>query len=137
VTRHLGQVLRVWLALALIIAPVSPARADLRVTPVWWDQNGVGAAPDWHYRVAINVPGGATVNSTVKVDVDFQALLSTMGVTGTFDVNSPRVVRSTGTVAATQEFTDSVFAGVTDTCGMAMMLAKMPWNQRGGATCKA
>jgi rhodanese-related sulfurtransferase len=25
-----------------------------------------------------------------------------------------------------------VFAGVTDTCGMAMMLAKMPWNQRGG-----
>ena len=29
-----------------------------------------------------------------------------------------------------------VFAGVTDTCGMAMMLAKMPWNQRGGATCQ-
>jgi hypothetical protein len=27
-----------------------------------------------------------------------------------------------------------VFAGVTDTCGMAMMLAKMPWNQRSG-TC--
>jgi hypothetical protein len=25
-----------------------------------------------------------------------------------------------------------VFAGVTDTCGMAMVLAKMPWNQRGG-----
>lgn len=22
-----------------------------------------------------------------------------------------------------------VFAGITDTCGMAMMLAKMPWNQ--------
>jgi len=22
-----------------------------------------------------------------------------------------------------------VFAGVTDTCGMAMMLAKMPWNR--------
>ena len=31
-----------------------------------------------------------------------------------------------------------VFAGVTDTCGMAMMLAKMPWNQvRGAATCCA
>jgi rhodanese-related sulfurtransferase len=27
-----------------------------------------------------------------------------------------------------------VFAGVTDTCGMAMLLAKMPWNQA-GATC--
>ena len=25
-----------------------------------------------------------------------------------------------------------VFAGITDTCGMGMMLAKMPWNQRGG-----
>ena len=30
-----------------------------------------------------------------------------------------------------------VFAGVTDTCGMAMMLAKMPWNQvkLEGASC--
>lgn len=29
-----------------------------------------------------------------------------------------------------------VFAGVTDTCGMAMVLARMPWNQvSGGATC--
>jgi rhodanese-related sulfurtransferase len=31
-----------------------------------------------------------------------------------------------------------VFAGVTDTCGMAMVLAKMPWNNRkGGATARA
>ncbi|WP_406701253.1 rhodanese-like domain-containing protein [Singulisphaera sp. Ch08] len=30
-----------------------------------------------------------------------------------------------------------VFAGVTDTCGMGMMLARMPWNQAepGAATC--
>jgi rhodanese-related sulfurtransferase len=30
-----------------------------------------------------------------------------------------------------------VFAGVTDTCGMAMLIARMPWNQAGGAgaTC--
>jgi rhodanese-related sulfurtransferase len=29
-----------------------------------------------------------------------------------------------------------VFAGVTDTCGMAMLLARMPWNQAGaGAAC--
>lgn len=30
-----------------------------------------------------------------------------------------------------------IFAGVTDTCGMAMVLAKMPWNQAGGSvtTC--
>lgn len=28
-----------------------------------------------------------------------------------------------------------VFAGVTDTCGMGMLLAKMPWNQRTSASC--
>lgn len=30
-----------------------------------------------------------------------------------------------------------VFAAVTDTCGMAMMLARMPWNQSKGVTCDA
>jgi rhodanese-related sulfurtransferase len=29
-----------------------------------------------------------------------------------------------------------VFAGVTDTCGMAMLLARMPWNQT-GSCCKS
>lgn len=28
-----------------------------------------------------------------------------------------------------------IFAGVTDWCGMAMVLAKMPWNQRSGDSC--
>ena len=28
-----------------------------------------------------------------------------------------------------------VFSGVTDTCGMAMILARMPWNQRGDSSC--
>jgi rhodanese-related sulfurtransferase len=28
-----------------------------------------------------------------------------------------------------------IFAGVTDWCGMAMVLAKMPWNQRSGTKC--
>ena len=28
-----------------------------------------------------------------------------------------------------------MFAGITDTCGMAMMLAKMPWNQCDTASC--
>ena len=27
------------------------------------------------------------------------------------------------------------FAGLTDRCGMAMLLAKMPWNQRTGVQC--
>lgn len=30
-----------------------------------------------------------------------------------------------------------MFAGITDTCGMAMMLAKMPWNQCSGQSCSA
>jgi rhodanese-related sulfurtransferase len=30
-----------------------------------------------------------------------------------------------------------VFAAVTDTCGMAMLLAKMPWNQSKGLACDA
>lgn len=118
-SRHLGQMLRIWLMLALVLAPLAPAHADLRTSPTWWDQDAVGAGSDWRYRVPINVPGGSTVNSTVKVDVDFQALLSTMGVSGTFDVNSPRVVRANGAIAATQEFTDSVYAGATDATGNA------------------
>lgn len=28
-----------------------------------------------------------------------------------------------------------IFAGLTDTCGMGMLLARMPWNQVAGATC--
>lgn len=28
-----------------------------------------------------------------------------------------------------------MFAGITDWCGMAMVLAKMPWNQRSGTKC--
>lgn len=30
-----------------------------------------------------------------------------------------------------------VFAGLTDWCGMGMLLARMPWNNRNGATCCA
>ena len=101
---------------AMTCLDMSVAWANLRV-PAWYDQNAVNLAPDWHYRVPINVPAGATVNSTVKVNVDFAALLSTLGVNGTFDSNSPRVVRSTGALSTNQEFTDSVYAGATDTVG--------------------
>ena len=105
--------------LALLILGLRPALADLRSAPTWYDSNAVTTTPDWHYRVPINVPAGATVNSTVKVDVDFTSLLSTMGVSGTFDVNSPRVVRSTGALSTIQQFTDTVYAGATDAAGNA------------------
>lgn len=108
---------RLALILALVAAPFTPASADLRSAPLWYDENAVATTPDWHYRVPINVPALSSVNSTVKVDVDFATLLSTMGVSGTFDINSPRVVRSTGALVTVQEFTDRVFSGVTDAAG--------------------
>ncbi len=77
----------------------------------WWN-----AA--WNYRVPINVPAGAAVNSTIKVDVDFATLLTAVGAAGTFDINSWRVVRADdATLAATQEWTDAVYAGATDATG--------------------
>ena len=30
-----------------------------------------------------------------------------------------------------------VFAGITDTCGMGMLLARMPWNRRGSPSARA
>lgn len=71
----------------------------------------------WKYRVPVNVPASATLNSTIKVDVDFGALLSTLGVAGTFDANSPRIVRPNDALATYQEFTDSVYTGATDATG--------------------
>ncbi len=107
------------LVLALLSAQTQQALADLRSAPTWWDQNAVALAPDWHYRVPVNVPAGASVNSMVVVDVDFAALLTSMGISGTFDANSPRVLRPGGALATRQEFTDSVFGGATDTIGNA------------------
>lgn len=73
----------------------------------------------WAFRVPINIPT-AGVNSTIKVDVDFAALLSALGIAGTFDANSPRIVRSDDlTLSTNQEFTDTVYAGATDAAGNA------------------
>lgn len=71
----------------------------------------------WKYRVPVNVPAGATINSTIMADVDFAALLTTLGVAGSFDVNSPRIVRPNDALAINQEFTDSIYAGTTDAVG--------------------
>jgi hypothetical protein len=90
--------------LLLFLLTMAVARA------AWFD-------PSWKYRVPVNVPAGAAINSTVKLDVDFAALLSTLGISGSFDVNSPRVVRPNNTLATIQEFTDSIYAGATDSVG--------------------
>jgi uncharacterized repeat protein (TIGR01451 family) len=121
------------LTLALVLMPLVPAHADLRA-PTWYDQNAVVVAPDWHYRVPVAIPASATVNSTIKVDVDFNALLAAMGVSGTFDVNSPRIVRSTGALSTNQEFTDVVYAGATDAAGNARGEVRFILQDAGPAT---
>lgn len=97
-----------------VILAQAPARADLRSNPVWYDQNAVGTGPDWHFRAAINVPAGASINSTIKVDVDFATVAGPLGASATIDLNSFRIVRPNGTLAAQQEFSDTIFADATD-----------------------
>ena len=93
------------IALALALLPGHAAAAQ------WWNNS-------WSYMVPVNIPTGASINSTIVVNVDFAALLTQMGVNGTLDVNSPRVVRAdNATLSTNQEFTDAVYNGATDTVG--------------------
>ena len=110
------------------------ARADL-ADPAWWDQNAPGAAPDWHYRVPVYIPAGAAVNSTIRVDVDFNALLAQMGISGTFDPASPRVVRPNGSPAATQQFTDRIYNNASDAAGNGRGEVRFLLEDSGPATC--
>jgi uncharacterized repeat protein (TIGR01451 family) len=118
-TNRSNWLLRLVLLLALLWTPTVPLQADLRSVPAWYDSNAVAVTPDWHYRVPISVPATGSVNSTVKLDVDFAALLSALGVVGTFDSNSVRVVRSTGALAAVQEYSDTIYGAATDAVGNA------------------
>ena len=110
--RALRNLLAILVAL-LALAQLGPAGAAQR-SPGWWDPDGVGSGSDWHYRVAATLPGTASVNSTAKLDIDFAAMMTQLGISGSFDVNSVRVVRPGGTIAAVQEYNDTVYAGVTD-----------------------
>jgi len=105
-------------AILAVTLPFHGARAELAV-PAWWDPDGVSVGQDWHYRVPVTLPVASSVNSTARVDVDFAALLAQLGVSGTFDPNSVRVVRPNGTLATIQEFTDTVYSGATDATGNA------------------
>lgn len=89
----------------------------MRTNPGWWDPDGVGSGSDWHYRVPVTLPSTSTVNSTGKVNIDFAALMTQLGISGTFDVNSVRVIRPNGTIATIQEYTDTVYSGATDATG--------------------
>lgn len=97
----------------LACAQLGPAAATQR-SPGWWDPDGVGTGSDWHYRLPVALSAASTVNSTAKVDIDFAALITQLGVSGTFDANSVRVVRPGGAIAAVQEYNDTIYAGATD-----------------------
>ena len=101
------------MAAVLACAQLGPAGATQR-SPGWWDPDGVGSGADWHYRVPVTLPGTSSVNSTAKVDIDFAALMTQLGISGTFDANSVRVVRPGGTIATIQENNDTIYGGATD-----------------------
>lgn len=104
------------LFVAAFSMPFIPANADLP-TPGWWDPDGVGTGSDWHYRVPVTLPSTSSVNSVAKVNVDFSALMTQLGISGTFDINSIRIVRPGATLAATQEYTDTIYNDATDGTG--------------------
>lgn len=68
----------------------------------------------WKYSVPLTIQSGSAINSTVKVDVNFNNLLANLGVAGTFDSLSVRVVRPNGTLVSIQEFNDNIFGGNTN-----------------------
>ncbi|MFC4292720.1 hypothetical protein ACFOWX_09875 [Sphingorhabdus arenilitoris] len=114
--RHPLRAVCVLLLTVLFALPFVPASADLRA-PGWWDPDGIAAGSDWHYRVPVTLPANASVNSTAKVNVDFASLMTQLGISGSFDVNSVRVVRPGGSLVTVQEYTDTLFNDATDATG--------------------
>ena len=108
-----------------------------------------GMAADKFHRAGfdnvINVEGGtlAALNTSLSIVRGKKAMslerqvriaagsLVLIGVTLAYFVH-PYLIGLSAFVGA-----GLVFAGITDTCGMGMMLAKMPWNQvaKDGAVC--
>jgi uncharacterized repeat protein (TIGR01451 family) len=118
-TRHTDNAMNpvlICLMAGCILLIARSAAADLRV-PSWYDPDGVGSGDDWHYRIPIDIPSGVYRRSTIVLNVDFNNLLNQMGVSGTLDPNSIRIVRNNGNLAATQQFTDTVYNDTTDPAG--------------------
>ncbi|BBO68325.1 hypothetical protein DSCA_22550 [Desulfosarcina alkanivorans] len=130
---HPHWIIGLLVALMTMVAP--PCRADLRSGPTWFDANGVGSAPDWHYRAPITIPSDSVANSTIRIDVDFDALLTALGISGTFDADSPRIVKEDGSLAAIQQFTDTVYAGGTDEPGNGQGEIRFILEESGPSTC--
>lgn len=72
-----------------------------------------------------------------QVRIAAGALVATGAALAAFGPDTPMNWRAIGAGLAGFVGCGLVFAGVTDTCGMAMLLARMPWNQacRSATTC--
>lgn len=101
----------------------------------WYDSNATDSAPNWKFRVPINIPATATQNSTIKLDVDFNSLLSSLGVSGVLDIASPRIVRADDTtLASSQEFTDTLYNSATDAANDSKGEIKFIYDDNGANT---
>lgn len=108
--RHIRQL---GMTVAIALLPWS-AGADLASAPEW----GVnGAFTNWHYRVPLTPTSTDTANAVLVAEVDFAAQLASMGVTGTLDVTSVRVLTPAGVLLPTQEWVDTEYGGTTDPAG--------------------
>ncbi len=104
------------LACAVLSTPLCLADT---ANPVWYQEAG---APGWHYRIPLTLPAAAAAGSTVRVDVDFAAALTTLGIDAgavDFDESSVRLVDPSGVLVLEQEFTDRVYGGSADAAGNA------------------
>ncbi len=97
---------RWWLATLALASSVWSATAHA----AFYSEGG----EDWSYRVPLNIPVGADVDSTIVVDVDFNALMATLGDARTVDSASPRIVKADGTLLAEQEYNDTVYQDQLD-----------------------
>jgi rhodanese-related sulfurtransferase len=91
-------------------------------------RGGLEAWQSQGQAVAQGGGGGMSLERQVRIAA---GSIVVVGVMLSFLV-SPHFVWLAGFVGA-----GLVFAGITDTCGMGMVLARMPWNRRrSGATCQ-
>jgi hypothetical protein len=83
------------LAIFLVAWPAGPNRAKglstSQAAAAWWD-------PDWHHRIGVKTHTGqfARADEPIELMADFAAIFSRLGITGTLDPNSIRVVDQTG-----------------------------------------
>jgi hypothetical protein len=91
---------RVWLlplAIFLIMLPAGSKGGKVlpsRQASAWWN-------PDWHHRIRVEAYSGRydRADEPVELKADFATIFSRLGITGTLDPNSIRVVDQSGSAS--------------------------------------